>query len=156
MNLLSTMLILLRTCKKPRTITQCHSNALSHVSSRVKTNNLQELSSSLNINSRGRFHSTNTEDEGCQHLIDVPFFPIYYNDIYEVDLPLGHRFPMFKYRKVRESIQAKVGGLADDAKSRVYCGKLVEECIHLTAVDHFRTHIISFDLPRFPCFTPGD
>ena len=160
MNLLSTMMFLLRTtCKNPRTISQCHSNPLSFISSRVMTNNhhLQEWSSSFNINNRRRLHSTNTEDESCQHPVDVPFFPIYYNDVYEVDLPPGHRFPMWKYRTVRESIQAKVGGLRDDAQSRVYCGKLVKECIHLTMVDHyFHTHIISFDLPRFPCFTPGD
>ena len=130
------MMILLRTCNKPRTISPYHSNALSFISSRATNNNVQELSSSLNINCRRRFHSTHTEDEGCQRLVNVPFFPIYYNDVYEVNLPPGHRFPMWKYRKVRESVQAKVGGLTDDAKSRLYCGKLVKEWIHLTAVDH--------------------
>jgi len=34
-----------------------------------------------------------------------PYFPIYYNDVYEVILPKGHRFPMEKYRKVRTQIQ---------------------------------------------------
>ena len=34
-----------------------------------------------------------------------PFFPIYYNDVYEVPLPPHHRFPMEKYRKVRERVQ---------------------------------------------------
>lgn len=34
-----------------------------------------------------------------------PFFPIYYNDVYEVKLPPNHRFPMDKYRKVRELVQ---------------------------------------------------
>lgn len=34
-----------------------------------------------------------------------PYFPIFYNDVYEVSLPKGHRFPMKKYRQVRERIQ---------------------------------------------------
>lgn len=37
-----------------------------------------------------------------------PSFPIYYNDVYEVPLPPKHRFPMTKYRKVRERIQSKL------------------------------------------------
>ncbi|CAN0513019.1 unnamed protein product, partial [Scytosiphon promiscuus] len=28
--------------------------------------------------------------------------PLFYNDVYRVDLPGGHRFPMEKYRLVRE------------------------------------------------------
>jgi acetoin utilization deacetylase AcuC-like enzyme len=40
-----------------------------------------------------------------------PFFPIYYNDVYEVQLPPNHRFPMEKYRKVRENIQARINAL---------------------------------------------
>jgi len=32
-------------------------------------------------------------------------FTIYYNDVYEVQLPPKHRFPMSKYRKVRELVQ---------------------------------------------------
>lgn len=28
--------------------------------------------------------------------------PLFYNDVYRVELPLGHRFPMEKYRLVRE------------------------------------------------------
>jgi acetoin utilization deacetylase AcuC-like enzyme len=38
-----------------------------------------------------------------------PYFPIYYNDVYRVDLPRGHRFPMEKYRHVRERIQEYLG-----------------------------------------------
>ena len=34
-----------------------------------------------------------------------PYFVIYYNDVYEVNLPPGHRFPMEKYRRVRERVQ---------------------------------------------------
>lgn len=50
----------------------------------------------------------------------TPFFRLFYNDVYEVNLPPKHRFPMGKYRKVRERVQEKV------AKSRlggVECGK---------------------------------
>jgi len=35
----------------------------------------------------------------------VPPVPLYYNDIYEVPLPQKHRFPMAKYRMVREKLQ---------------------------------------------------
>jgi acetoin utilization deacetylase AcuC-like enzyme len=35
------------------------------------------------------------------------FVQFYYNDIYEVDLPPNHRFPMEKYRKVRKTVQAE-------------------------------------------------
>jgi acetoin utilization deacetylase AcuC-like enzyme len=37
-----------------------------------------------------------------------PYFPIYYNDVYEVNLPKGHRFPMKKYRQVRDIVQKKL------------------------------------------------
>mmetsp|Transcript_8872 Transcript_8872/g.20145 ORF Transcript_8872/g.20145 Transcript_8872/m.20145 type:complete len:396 (-) Transcript_8872:19-1206(-) len=50
-----------------------------------------------------------------------PFFPIYYNDVYEVTLPRGHRFPMQKYRKVRLAVQEKVARLSDEERSRVDC-----------------------------------
>lgn len=65
---------------------------------------------------------------------DVPHFPIYYNDVYEVDLPPDHRFPMWKYRKVRESVQANVvGGLTtkDVTQRNVYCGELIQKSIHI-------------------------
>ena len=57
--------------------------------------------------------------------IDAPFFPVYYNDVYEVELPRGHRFPMGKYRKVRKALQAKVERLSEEERRRVYCGKLM-------------------------------
>lgn len=34
---------------------------------------------------------------------------IFYNDVYEVQLPANHRFPMNKYRIVREALQKEVG-----------------------------------------------
>ena len=34
----------------------------------------------------------------------------YYNDIYKQPLPLGHRFPMEKYRIVRENLQKRLIG----------------------------------------------
>jgi acetoin utilization deacetylase AcuC-like enzyme len=46
-------------------------------------------------------------DAATTSAIDLfqPFFPILYNDVYEVPLPPNHRFPMEKYRKVRERVQ---------------------------------------------------
>mmetsp|Transcript_42861 Transcript_42861/g.91116 ORF Transcript_42861/g.91116 Transcript_42861/m.91116 type:complete len:468 (+) Transcript_42861:2-1405(+) len=52
---------------------------------------------------------------------ESPYFPVYYNDVYEVDLPPGHRFPMGKYRRVREALQAKVGNLSGEERRRVHC-----------------------------------
>lgn len=34
-----------------------------------------------------------------------PYYQLYYNDVYEVPLPPKHRFPMSKYKQVRERIQ---------------------------------------------------
>eukprot|EP00529_Nitzschia_sp_RCC80_P019189 CAMPEP_0113508702 /NCGR_PEP_ID=MMETSP0014_2-20120614/37166_1 /TAXON_ID=2857 /ORGANISM="Nitzschia sp." /LENGTH=511 /DNA_ID=CAMNT_0000404449 /DNA_START=467 /DNA_END=2002 /DNA_ORIENTATION=+ /assembly_acc=CAM_ASM_000159 len=35
-------------------------------------------------------------------------FRIYYNDVYKVDLPPKHRFPMWKYERVRKQIQSSL------------------------------------------------
>jgi acetoin utilization deacetylase AcuC-like enzyme len=51
-----------------------------------------------------------------------PWFRIYYNDVYEVYLPPNHRFPMQKYRMVREMLQARIqrgsNGTADDPSAK--------------------------------------
>ena len=72
------------------------------------------------------FHSASNDDECIRRPVDAPFFAIYYNDVYEVDLPPGHRFPMAKYRIVREGVQAKLDSLSGDEKGRVRCGELSE------------------------------
>lgn len=127
------MLILLRCCK-PRLP---YIDALSFTSSTAMTTR-HALSSNLVIRRSQRFHSTSSTSDGSLHRVDdgAPYFAIYYNDVYEVDLPPGHRFPMWKYRKVRKLVQAKVGGgdgLSDeeDARSRVYCGKLTTNSFSL-------------------------
>lgn len=51
----------------------------------------------------------------------LPYFPIYYNDVYEVDLPKGHRFPMEKYRRVRLALQDRI--ISDELQHRVICGE---------------------------------
>ena len=40
--------------------------------------------------------------------VSVPTFRLFYNDVYEVELPPRHRFPMGKYRKVRERVQERI------------------------------------------------
>ena len=52
----------------------------------------------------------------------LPYFPIYYNDVYEVDLPKGHRFPMEKYRKVRLALQDKILS-TENINQNVLCGE---------------------------------
>lgn len=49
-------------------------------------------------------------------LSGLPYFSIYYNDVYEVDMPPGHRFPMAKYRQVREAVQSKLTKYTDEQK----------------------------------------
>jgi hypothetical protein len=51
-----------------------------------------------------------------------PFFRIYYNDVYEVELPPGHRFPMKKYAQVRKQIQKWIADLPEEEQRRVNCG----------------------------------
>ena len=75
-------------------------------------------------------------------LPNTPFFRLFYNDVYEVNLPPKHRFPMGKYRKVRERVQEKV------AKSRlkgVESGKLqrywyrnLPSCHSLSLISFYR------------------
>ncbi|CAM9160566.1 unnamed protein product, partial [Choristocarpus tenellus] len=36
------------------------------------------------------------------HSTSPPSVPLFYNDVYKVELPGNHRFPMQKYRMVRE------------------------------------------------------
>lgn len=48
-----------------------------------------------------------------------PYFPIYYNDVYEVPLPPNHRFPMDKYRRVRERLQKLVQDLHPRARQNI-------------------------------------
>ncbi|KAL3808718.1 LOW QUALITY PROTEIN: hypothetical protein ACHAXA_003797 [Cyclostephanos tholiformis] len=74
------------------------------------------------------FHSASNNKECIRYPMDVPYFAIYYNDVYEVDLPPGHRFPMKKYRIVREALQAKVDNLREDEKGRVRCEFHVSPC----------------------------
>lgn len=38
---------------------------------------------------------------------DAPTLKLFYNDVFEVKLPQGHRFPMEKYRKVRTILQSE-------------------------------------------------
>lgn len=51
-----------------------------------------------------------------------PFFPIYYNDVYEVTLPENHRFPMDKYRQVRRLAQTWIASQTEKEQSQVVCG----------------------------------
>ena len=74
----------------------------------------------------GRPYHSASNDECIRRPVDAPYFAIYYNDVYEVDLPPGHRFPMAKYRIVREGVQAKIDSLSGDEKGRVRCGELIE------------------------------
>lgn len=52
-----------------------------------------------------------------------PTFRVYYNDVYEVNLPPRHRFPMGKYRKVRERVQKLISSLPDEEQETVNCGE---------------------------------
>jgi hypothetical protein len=53
----------------------------------------------------------------------VPKLRLFYNDVYEVKLPPKHRFPMGKYRKVREKVQNKIAKLPQETRDSVDCGE---------------------------------
>jgi hypothetical protein len=51
-----------------------------------------------------------------------PYFRVYYNDVYEVILPVGHRFPMEKYGRVRLLVQQWLSDLPQEQQENVDCG----------------------------------
>ncbi len=105
------------------------------------TSHHDALTSRLGAAPSRTYHATNhNTEEVTQPKSRVPFFPIYYNDVYEVNMPPGHRFPMGKYRKVREAVQAKVNSLPEVEKQRVQCGKF-----HLTHGIFTMIHCISME-----------
>lgn len=68
----------------------------------------------------------NHELVGERHLAQdpsKPFFPIYYNDVYEVKLPPNHRFPMEKYRQVRNLAQTWISSQTQQEQAKVVCGE---------------------------------
>uniref|UniRef100_A0A6U6FVA6 Uncharacterized protein n=1 Tax=Odontella aurita TaxID=265563 RepID=A0A6U6FVA6_9STRA len=56
-----------------------------------------------------RLHSTAVKPASLHATRNVPSFPIFNNGVYEANLPAGHRFPMDKYRRVRERDQERLG-----------------------------------------------
>ena len=52
-----------------------------------------------------------------EHNIEA-MFNVYYNDVYEVQLPPKHRFPMEKYRKVRMIAQSEIEKINDSNITR--------------------------------------
>jgi acetoin utilization deacetylase AcuC-like enzyme len=59
------------------------------------------VSDDLSLSTRPTTSPTDTQSR-------VPYFPIYYNDVYEVRLPPNHRFPMQKYRQTRDLVQQRL------------------------------------------------
>ena len=118
-----TMLILLRFASR------CRSRQLKP---KGTTAFLSTLSSTSTIHHSSALESHHFEDRryansgsSIRHPVDAAYFPIFYNDVFEVDLPTGHRFPMGKYRKVREAVQTKVDSLAEEERGRIHCGKFL-------------------------------
>lgn len=63
--------------------------------------------------------TTEKEETATSVYTTKPYFPIYYNDVYEVPLPPNHRFPMDKYRLVRKRLQAKINELPLDIRNTI-------------------------------------
>lgn len=59
-------------------------------------------------NTRPFLQSYFSSSSSNQNESTAPFFPIYYNDVYEVPLPPNHRFPMGKYKRVRQLVQQQL------------------------------------------------
>lgn len=67
------------------------------------------------------------------------YFPIFYNDVYEVILPKGHRFPMEKYRQVRDLVQ---DSLLDDTTFHVSPLATWEELITTHAPEYVERFLV--------------
>ena len=75
-----------------------------------------------------------------------PFFPIYYNDVYEFPLPPNHRFPMDKYGKVRKLVQQWLDDLPLDQQGKVRYEFLVSP---LATIDELETTHCKDYIQRF-------
>ncbi|GKY99095.1 hypothetical protein MPSEU_000865000 [Mayamaea pseudoterrestris] len=89
-----------------------HWLAMVHILSHIQLGSVRSLSrqsTAVHYFATGSSSSsavTNEESTTSSSTHDrLPFFPMYYNDVYEVDLPPKHRFPMQKYRQTRELVQ---------------------------------------------------
>lgn len=74
--------------------------------------------------------------------LNRPFFPIYYNDVYEVPLPPNHRFPMKKYRQVRKIVQEQIASIPEGERERIQ----YEFCVSplVTKEDLITTHSLEY------------
>ena len=81
--------------------------AHSHISSRTKVFSTQPRAKNLDKLGRNNL----LEQEPRTSPISLPIF---YNDVYEVILPPNHRFPMQKYRQVRERVQNRISSLTQE------------------------------------------
>ncbi|KAL3785829.1 hypothetical protein HJC23_012384 [Cyclotella cryptica] len=92
---------------------------------------------------RARCAATAASDQDTPRVTSLeypfrPYFPIYYNDVYEVDLPPGHRFPMEKYRKVRMALQDRIMSIAEENR-KVDCAttQQLETTHHPTYISRY-------------------
>ena len=87
---------------------------------------------------------TNTAPYNISTVTDSnkPFFPIYYNDVYEVPLPPQHRFPMKKYRQVREKVQDTIAGIPEELRQNIQCEFHVSPLV--TKEDLITTHSLEY------------
>ncbi len=103
----------------------------SHNQSFARTQHQRQITSLFSTTSNDvRDGTKNTSDSNgiaSQQKLDLdipalefPAFRLFYNDVYEVKLPPRHRFPMGKYRKVRERVQEKI---SKSLLEGVKCGK---------------------------------
>ena len=99
----------------------------SHSSSTSKLDNTSDVvtSNSKTTPSKIQYHqeqynipssSTTTPKKKSNenNFLFQPYYSIYYNDVYEVPLPPKHRFPMSKYKQVRERIQKQLQQLQNE------------------------------------------
>jgi hypothetical protein len=83
----------------------------------------RRFSSSVDVH-----HESSSSADSSSAVVDdngeyrPPFFRIYYNDVYEVQLPPKHRFPMKKYAQVRTQIQKWISELPEEEQCRIDCG----------------------------------
>ena len=96
-----------------------------HKSNKQNNNPVRHLATSSDPDSIPRDASSDVDPADTESTRETPSFQLFYNDVYEVKLPPRHRFPMGKYRKVRERVQDLISKLPQENRESVNCGEYI-------------------------------
>ena len=84
------------------------STAIRSSRSRRNFSSSSSLITTEEIDQQQQQQSDETTDDDSMMNNKAAYYRIYYNDVYKVDLPPKHRFPMNKYEQVRKQVQKQL------------------------------------------------